>query len=57
VPQPPTFRVHDKRDGPEPIACDFVFATRALADRVRRIEVNTQTEASDHQPVLVSFAA
>jgi hypothetical protein len=43
VPQPPTFRVHDKRRGPEPIACDFVFAARALADRARRIEVNTQT--------------
>ncbi len=49
--QTPTFRVHDRRYGPEPIACDFVFVSDDLAPRVRRVDVNTPTKVSDHQPV------
>ena len=52
-PHDPTFRLHDRTYGPVPIACDFVFASEGLARRVSRIEVDAQTRASDHQPVLV----
>ena len=52
-PHDPTFRLHDRTYGPVPIACDFVFASEGLATRVSRIEVDAQTRASDHQPVLV----
>lgn len=52
-PHDPTFRLHDRTYGPVPIACDFVFASEGLARRVSRIEVDGQTRASDHQPVLV----
>ena len=34
---------------------DFVFVTQDLAPRVRRVEVNSATDASDHQPVLVEL--
>ena len=54
--QDPTFRVFDQRYGPEPIACDFIFVSEDLAPRVRRVEVNGQTRASDHQPVLLELA-
>ncbi len=52
----PTFRLHDRTYGPLPVACDFVFASASVAPRVRRIEVDLQTTASDHQPVLVELS-
>ena len=55
APHAPTFRLFDRRYGPEPIACDFVFVSAALKDRVRRIEVDGTTQASDHQPVVVEL--
>jgi endonuclease/exonuclease/phosphatase family metal-dependent hydrolase len=39
-----------------PFCCDFVFVTEDLASRVRAVAVETQTQASDHQPVLVEWA-
>ena len=54
-PHAPTFRVFDRTYGPQPMACDFVFVSAGLAPRVRRVEVDLQTRASDHQPVLVEF--
>lgn len=53
--QPPTFHVHDATYSPVPVACDFVFATLSMADRVREADVNSQTTVSDHQPVYVAF--
>jgi endonuclease/exonuclease/phosphatase family metal-dependent hydrolase len=53
--QPPTIGVHDCRQWPDPFACDFIFATRDLAPRLRVVAVDTTTEASDHQPVLVEL--
>ena len=53
TPHAPTFRLHDHRYGPVPISCDFVFVSDDIASRVQRIEVNTVTRASDHQPVVV----
>ena len=53
APHPPTFRLFDRSYGPDPVACDFVFVSDALVPRVRRVEVDAQTRASDHQPVLV----
>ena len=55
APHAPTFRLHDKRYGPVPISCDFVFVSDDLSRRVQRVAVNTQTKASDHQPVLVEL--
>jgi endonuclease/exonuclease/phosphatase family metal-dependent hydrolase len=51
----PTFRLHDRRYGPVPIACDFCFVSEDLASRVARVEVNAATRASDHQPVLLEL--
>jgi endonuclease/exonuclease/phosphatase family metal-dependent hydrolase len=51
----PTFRVFDRRYGPEPIACDFVFVSDGLRDKVKWLEVDGRTQASDHQPVWVEL--
>lgn len=55
APHAPTFRLFDRTYGPEPVACDFVFVSEAVAARVRRVEVDLHTQASDHQPVLIEL--
>jgi endonuclease/exonuclease/phosphatase family metal-dependent hydrolase len=53
-PHAPTLGVHDKTQWPgAPFACDFVFVTEDIADRVEDVVVNVDTDASDHQPVLL----
>jgi len=52
----PTTGVHDHEqwaDGPFP--CDFFFVTGDLAERVSRCEVDLQSDASDHQPMLLEL--
>jgi endonuclease/exonuclease/phosphatase family metal-dependent hydrolase len=39
----------------EAYCCDFVFVSADLAPRVKRVEVESVTQASDHQPVLVEL--
>lgn len=36
-----------------PYCCDFIFVTEDLAPQVRDVVVKAQTQASDHQPVLL----
>lgn len=53
---PPTAGVYDTvqwSDGP--LACDFVFVTDALLPRVTRCEIDGDTRASDHQPVVLEL--
>jgi endonuclease/exonuclease/phosphatase family metal-dependent hydrolase len=56
APPAPTFRLHDRRYGPEPISCDYIFVSDDLAPRVRSVAVDTATTVSDHQPVLLKLA-
>jgi endonuclease/exonuclease/phosphatase family metal-dependent hydrolase len=55
TPPAPTFRLFDRRYGPTPAAFDFVFVSDTLSAHVRHIEVDLQTQASDHQPVRVAL--
>ena len=53
---PPTAGVYDTvqwSDGP--LACDFVFVTETLLPRVTRCEIDGDTRASDHQPVVLEL--
>jgi endonuclease/exonuclease/phosphatase family metal-dependent hydrolase len=52
-PHAPTLGVHDRSQWPEAFACDFIFVTEDLANRVEDVVVNGVTDASDHQPVLL----
>jgi endonuclease/exonuclease/phosphatase family metal-dependent hydrolase len=56
APHAPTFRLFDHSYGDEPMTYDFVFVSTGLASRVRRIEVDGNTQASDHQPVMIELA-
>jgi endonuclease/exonuclease/phosphatase family metal-dependent hydrolase len=53
---PPTAGVYDKEQWSSgPIACDFVFVTEDLRNRLRRCEIDGATRASDHQPVVLEL--
>ena len=54
-PHDPTFCLHSDAYSKTPYCCDFVFVSDDLAPRVRAIEVNLETQASDHQPVLLEI--
>ena len=54
-PHVPTFCVHSDAYGKTPYCCDFVFVSADVAQRVRNVTVDSQTQASDHQPVLLDF--
>jgi endonuclease/exonuclease/phosphatase family metal-dependent hydrolase len=56
-PRSPTCGLYDHMqwaDGPD--CRDFIFTTEDLVGRIRRIEVNGKTDASDHQPILIELA-
>ena len=56
-PHAPTFCVYDHSWKETPYACDFIFVSEDLGPRVRRIEVDGDTQLSDHQPVLMELDA
>jgi endonuclease/exonuclease/phosphatase family metal-dependent hydrolase len=50
----PTCGVHDHVQWPQGAHCrDFFFVTPGIAQRVARVAVDTRTDASDHQPVML----
>lgn len=52
----PTCGIHDRDQWPgEPHCRDYVFVTDDLADDLLTIEIDGETDASDHQPVRVTF--
>ena len=54
-PRAHTIGAHDRKQWPAPYACDFIFATEDLRDRLSAVRVDADTQASDHQPVLVEL--
>lgn len=53
----PTCGIYDHAQWTEGPDCrDFIFATEDLIGRIRHVEVNLTTDASDHQPVLIELA-
>jgi endonuclease/exonuclease/phosphatase family metal-dependent hydrolase len=56
VARAPTVGVHDQLQWPgPPFTWDFVFVSGDIAGRVRRVEVDLATDASDHQPMLLEL--
>jgi endonuclease/exonuclease/phosphatase family metal-dependent hydrolase len=57
VPHARTCGLHDRVQWENGADCrDFIFVTEDMAGRVRRMEVDGETAASDHQPVLIELA-
>jgi endonuclease/exonuclease/phosphatase family metal-dependent hydrolase len=55
-PHAPSAGVHEDSWAKPPFCCDFIFVTADLAARVRSVAINAQTQASDHQPILIEIA-
>ena len=56
TPHDPTFRIYEKAEPGDPdLHCDFIFVSESLRPRVARIAVDTVTQVSDHQPVLLEL--
>jgi endonuclease/exonuclease/phosphatase family metal-dependent hydrolase len=54
-PHVPTFCVHSQAYSKTPYCCDFAFVSDDLAARVHSVEVESRTQASDHQPLLLDI--
>jgi endonuclease/exonuclease/phosphatase family metal-dependent hydrolase len=58
APHPSTFKIYEKKTPDEPeLHCDFIFVGEELQSRVRAIRVDQKTQASDHQPVILTLAS
>jgi endonuclease/exonuclease/phosphatase family metal-dependent hydrolase len=56
APHAPTFRIYDKvRPGDPDLHCDFIFISGELRPRLAALDVDTGTQVSDHQPVLLTL--
>jgi endonuclease/exonuclease/phosphatase family metal-dependent hydrolase len=55
APHPPSFRLHERKEGQAPYCCDFVFVTEDLVLRLRALRIDGETRASDHQPVMLEL--
>ncbi|MDB5583205.1 MAG: Endonuclease/exonuclease/phosphatase [Bradyrhizobium sp.] len=56
-PRSPTCGLYDHAQWTNGPDCrDFIFTTEDLTGRIRRVEVDGKTDASDHQPVLIELA-
>jgi endonuclease/exonuclease/phosphatase family metal-dependent hydrolase len=52
----PSAGLYENSWAKQPLCCDFIFVTGDLAPRVRSVSVDSHTQASDHQPVLIDLA-
>ncbi|HET9644517.1 MAG TPA: endonuclease/exonuclease/phosphatase family protein [Burkholderiaceae bacterium] len=51
----PTLGVHDHEQWPEPLSFDTVYVSADVAPRVKAMEIDASSDASDHQPVMVEI--
>jgi len=54
VPRAPTVGLYDKKQWPgDPFTFDYILVTEDLRNRVKDVAVDSVTDASDHQPMLL----
>ncbi len=56
APHAPSVGLHGAEWPDRPYCCDFTFVTADLAPRVQALSVETETAASDHQPLVLDLA-
>jgi endonuclease/exonuclease/phosphatase family metal-dependent hydrolase len=56
VPHPPSLGVFDREQWPDGgYCCDFIYVSADLCPRIAGVRVDQQTDASDHQPVVLTL--
>jgi endonuclease/exonuclease/phosphatase family metal-dependent hydrolase len=54
---PSTFKIYEKESPGEPeLHCDFIFVSAGLKSRITDVRVDRDTQAADHQPVILTLA-
>jgi endonuclease/exonuclease/phosphatase family metal-dependent hydrolase len=57
LPHPSTFKIYEKEIPGEPeLHCDFIFVSDGLAARIVDVRADRDTQAADHQPVILTLA-
>jgi endonuclease/exonuclease/phosphatase family metal-dependent hydrolase len=57
APHPSTFKIYEKETPDEPeLHCDFIFVSAGLRSRIADVRVDRDTQAADHQPVILTLA-
>jgi len=54
-PHPATMRLHDAEPGETPLCYDYVFVSEDLLPRLAALRIDADTQASDHQPLIVEL--
>ena len=54
-PHAATVGIHDRAQWPQPFCCDFAFISADLLGHLVGFEINAETDASDHQPLLLTL--
>lgn len=54
-PHAATVGVYDREQWPQPFCCDFAFVSADLLPHLVDVEINRETDASDHQPLLLTL--
>jgi endonuclease/exonuclease/phosphatase family metal-dependent hydrolase len=55
IAHPPTLGLYDRRQWPEAYTSDFIYMTGDLLPRLADVRVDGLTQASDHQPVVITL--
>jgi endonuclease/exonuclease/phosphatase family metal-dependent hydrolase len=56
MPHPATFKIYEKEVPGEPeLHCDFIFVSENLQPRIVGLRVHRETQAADHQPVILTL--
>jgi endonuclease/exonuclease/phosphatase family metal-dependent hydrolase len=56
TPHPGTFKLYEKDFPGQPeLHCDFIFVTEDLVPRIASVRVDRDTQAADHQPVILTL--
>lgn len=56
VPHPPSLGVFDHKQWPGGgYCCDFIYVSEDLCPRIKAVRIDQKTDASDHQPVILTL--
>ena len=55
VPHAPSLGLFDRRQWPDAFCCDLIYVTEDLCPRIADVRIDQRTDASDHQPVVLTL--
>ena len=56
VPHPPSLGLFDREQWPDgAFCCDFIYVSEDLCPRITEVRIDQRTDASDHQPVVLTL--